>query len=62
MDHGTSLRSTAAALAGTLAKRNYPASRAGLAELANVCNRCHGAFRVATKITPFEEGAGRGEP
>jgi hypothetical protein len=48
------LRDSAGRLARAAADRDYERSRAGLAELANVCNRCHQTFRVATRIPPKE--------
>jgi hypothetical protein len=49
------LRSAAAQLAQTVAKRDYEASRQGLTNLAGLCNRCHQTFRVKVQITAFEE-------
>ena len=52
------LRSAAAQLAQTVAKRDYEASRQGLVNVANQCNRCHQSFRVKVQITAFEEKPG----
>jgi hypothetical protein len=52
------LRSAAAQLAQTIAKRDYDASRAGLVQLATHCNRCHKNFQVKVEITAFDEKAG----
>jgi hypothetical protein len=49
------LRSAATRLARTIADRDVERSRAGLAEVAQVCNRCHLTFRVATRLNPFAE-------
>jgi len=49
------LRSGAAQLAQTVAKRDYEASRTGLVNLAGLCNRCHQSFRVKVQITAFED-------
>ena len=37
---------------------NILRSRAAFVNLANVCNRCHQAFRVAVEIVPFQEAPG----
>jgi cytochrome c556 len=56
--HSVELREAAAALARTAGSRDYARSRAGLADVANSCNRCHQTFRVATRIGPAAaEGA-----
>ena len=55
MARAMELRSAAAQLAQTIAKRDYEGSRAGLSNLANNCNRCHQTFRVKVQITVFEE-------
>lgn len=49
------LRGTSVELARNLAARDYLRSRASLVRVANVCNRCHRTFRVATQVTPFGE-------
>jgi hypothetical protein len=51
--HALDLRDAAAKLARAAAVKDYPASRAALAGVANVCNRCHGSFRVAARVDPF---------
>ncbi|MFL5340181.1 MAG: cytochrome c [Gemmataceae bacterium] len=55
MQAGSDLRESASALAKVVARHDVAASRAGLINLANSCNSCHQTFRVATKVTPFEE-------
>jgi hypothetical protein len=57
LDHASDLRETASRLARTLAKHDYEGSRAGLAEVANSCNRCHKTFRTPVRIEPFAEPA-----
>ena len=54
----TDLRNAAAALARSAGAQDYARSRAGLADVANSCNRCHQTFRVATRIG----SAGRDAP
>ena len=49
------LRSRAAELAQTLAKKEFEQSRVGLALVADTCNRCHQSFRVQAQIEPFAE-------
>jgi cytochrome c556 len=46
------LRDAAAALARSAGSQDYARSKAGLADVANSCNRCHRTFRVATRIGP----------
>jgi hypothetical protein len=50
--HATDLRDAAAALARSAGSQNYARSQAGLADVANSCNRCHQTFRVAVRIGP----------
>ena len=52
------LRSAAAQLGQIVAKRDYEASRQGLVNVSNQCNRCHQSFRVKVQITAFEENPG----
>ena len=52
LSQAAQLRDTATRLACSAAERDYDRSRAGLAELANACNRCHQTFRVPTRIPP----------
>ena len=47
MKHATELRDAGATLARAAAAKDYARARVELAGLANVCNRCHQAFRVA---------------
>ena len=49
------LRSRAADLAQTLAKKDYDQARTGLSLVADSCNRCHQSFRVPVQIEPFAE-------
>lgn len=56
MDRAMKLRAAATRLAAAAGKRDYEASRAGLVDVANSCNRCHQTFKVKVLITPFEEG------
>ncbi len=53
MRHAADLRGEAEKLARLVAARDYTASRAALASVANVCNRCHQAFRVNVRVDPF---------
>lgn len=55
MTRSTELREAAAALARAAAGRDYLQARAGLAAVANTCNRCHQAFRVAARVDPFAD-------
>jgi hypothetical protein len=50
------LRDAAAGLARAAGARDYVKSRSGVAEVANACNHCHQAFRVATRVVPFPDG------
>src|SRR5438132_1051558 len=52
-DRAAELRATAAKLARAAAERDYARCRLGLHEVAGVCNRCHHAFRVPTRFSPF---------
>jgi len=54
MARSAELRSTASKLATATAAKDYTAARAALASMANSCNRCHEAFRVQTRISPFD--------
>lgn len=54
-ERATALRTAATKLAQAAGKRDYPAGRAGLVEVANACNRCHQTFKVKVLITPFED-------
>lgn len=49
------LRSRAADLAQTLAKKDFDQARTGLSLVADSCNRCHQSFRVPVQIEPFAE-------
>jgi hypothetical protein len=46
------LREAGVKLAQAAGTRDYVAARAGIANLANACNRCHEAFRVPVRISP----------
>src|SRR5205823_14994868 len=52
-DRAAELRSVATKLARAAAARDYTRSRIGLHEVAGVCNRCHSAFRVPVRFSPF---------
>lgn len=49
------LRDAADKLARAAVAKDYPKARAGLAAVANVCNRCHQASQVAARVDPFAE-------
>jgi hypothetical protein len=49
------LREAGVALGRAAAAKDYSKSRTALAEVANVCNRCHQAFQVPARIDPFGE-------
>ena len=51
--HAADLRDAAGGLARAAAAKDYPKARAALAGVANVCNRCHQAFRVPARVDPF---------
>ncbi|MFN4260188.1 MAG: hypothetical protein ACK4RK_12900 [Gemmataceae bacterium] len=53
MRYAAELRTAGERLARNAGTSDYERSRASLNELANTCNRCHQAFRVPTRITPF---------
>lgn len=55
MEKATGLRDAAVKLAAAAGEKDYAGARAGVASVANACNRCHESFRVATRIVPFEE-------
>jgi hypothetical protein len=40
-------------LARNLAKRDFAASRKGLANVAGRCNACHRSFRIDVQMVPF---------
>jgi hypothetical protein len=48
------LRTVASKLASAAGEKDYAATRAALATLANTCNRCHESFRIPTRVVPFE--------
>lgn len=50
------LRTQAAQLAQTVAKKDFERSRAGLVRLSETCNRCHQTFRVPVLIEAFGDG------
>jgi hypothetical protein len=54
-ERATALRTTAAQLAQTIAKKDHAASRSGLIAVAGACNKCHQTFRVKVDIAPFAE-------
>lgn len=53
MKHASELREAGSTLARAAAAKDYARARVELAGLANVCNRCHQAFRVAHRVDPF---------
>jgi cytochrome c556 len=53
MKHATELRDSGVALARASAANDFVKARVGLAATANVCNRCHQAFRVPQRVDPF---------
>lgn len=53
MTRAEELRTAATRLARLAGQKNFEGSRAALAETANVCNRCHQAFRIAVTLTAF---------
>jgi Cytochrome C' len=55
MKRATELRDAAVALAKSAGGKDFAGSRAGLAALANACNRCHEGFRVTARIVPFAD-------
>jgi len=54
------LRAAATTLARQVAARDFERSRAALAGVANVCNRCHQTFQVQVRLVPFAEPSDRG--
>jgi hypothetical protein len=50
----TELRESATALAKTMARRDFEASRTALTQLATSCNRCHQSFQVTVRVAPFK--------
>ena len=55
MARATELREAAAGVARAAGARDYVKSRSGVAEVANACNHCHQAFKVATRLVPFPD-------
>jgi len=55
MERATDLRAAATRLARAAGDSDFERSRAALVELSGACNRCHQAFRVPVKVTPFAE-------
>ena len=55
MAKATELREAAAGLARAAGARDYLKSRAGVAQVANACNRCHQGFKVATRVAPLPD-------
>ncbi len=51
----TELRKAATDVARAAAAEDYTRSRTAFVELANSCNHCHQAFRVAVEIVPFQD-------
>jgi hypothetical protein len=50
------LRKSATDLAAAAGNRDYSASKAGVINVANRCNRCHQSFRANVEIVPFDDG------
>lgn len=61
-ERAAELRAAATKLARLAAARDYSRSRVGLHEVANVCNRCHSAFRVPVRLSPFAAPADKQGP
>jgi hypothetical protein len=55
MLRATELREAAVKVATSASETNFPDARAGVAAVANTCNRCHQSFQIATRVVPFEE-------
>lgn len=55
MSRAAELRSAGVELAKAAGAKDYAESRARVANLANACNRCHVAFRVAERIIPLAD-------
>jgi hypothetical protein len=54
MERATDLRAAATRLARAAGDSDFERSRAAFVELSAACNRCHQAFRVPVKVTPFD--------
>jgi hypothetical protein len=59
LDRAADLRTAATRLARTMADQDHDRARTAFTELAKCCNRCHQAFRVELRLTPFGETADR---
>jgi cytochrome c556 len=55
LGHAGDLRDAADKLARATTAKDYAKSRAALATLANICNRCHQSFQVPGRIDPFAD-------
>ncbi len=55
LEYAAELRDRATQLAQQVAARDTDRGRAALVGLSKTCNRCHQAFRVQVRITPFAE-------
>jgi hypothetical protein len=55
MERASDLRSAATRLARAAGDSDFERSRAAFVEMSAACNRCHQAFRVPVKVTPFAE-------
>lgn len=55
LGYAADLRDAGDRLAKAAAAKDYAKSRAGLAATANVCNRCHQAFQVQSRVDPFAD-------
>jgi hypothetical protein len=52
MTRASELRAAGVRVAQAAAEKDYIGARAGLAQLANVCNRCHESFGVRERANP----------
>jgi hypothetical protein len=52
MARAAELRAAGVRVARAAAEKDYVGARAGLADLANVCNRCHESFGVRERANP----------
>jgi hypothetical protein len=57
LSQATALRDAATRLARSCGQQDHARSRAGMAEVAAACNRCHQTFRVPRRFAPFAEPA-----
>ena len=55
MIFSVSLREAGVKVAKAAAAKDYPAARAAVASMSNVCNHCHEAFRVTERVVPLDD-------